>query len=72
MEYFFGKPVYVLESNKKIVGTIQSKFGQTGKVKIEFNQNLKDIKLNDSTGKEIDFNLFTVVMEYKKYVKLKK
>lgn len=72
VEDFIGKPVYVLESDKKIVGTIQSKFGQTGKVKIEFSENLKNIKLNDASGKEIDFNQFTVVMEYKKYVKLKK
>ncbi len=72
VEEFIGKSVYILESEKKIIGIIQSKFGQTGKVKIEFNENLKEIKLNDSTGKEIDFNNFTVVLEYKKYVKLKK
>lgn len=72
VEDFIGKPVYILESNRKITGLIQSKFGQTGKVKIEFNDNLKNVKLNDNDGKEIDFNQFTVVMEYKKYVKIKK
>ncbi len=72
LDDFIGKPVYVLESDKKITGIIQSKFGQTGKVKVEFNEILKNIQLNDSTGKEIDFSQFTVVMEYKKYVKLKK
>lgn len=72
VEDFIGKPVYILESEKKITGTIQSKFGQTGKVKVEFAEDLKNLKLNDANGKEIDFNHFTVVMEYKKYVKLKK
>ena len=72
LDDFIGKPVYILESDKKIIGTIQSKFGQTGKIKIEFNENLKELKLKNSEGKEIDFNEFTVVLEYKKYVKLKK
>jgi hypothetical protein len=72
VEDFIGKPVFILETDNKIIGTIQSKFGQTGKVKIEFNENLKILKLNDTSGKEIDFNQFTVVLEFKKYVKLKK
>jgi len=72
IEEFLGKSVYIMESNKKITGIITSKFGQTGKIKIEFNDNLKEIKLNDINGNEVDYNQFTVILEYKKYVKLKK
>jgi selenocysteine-specific elongation factor len=69
---FIGKKVKILESEGKIEGTILSKFGQSGKVKVEFNTPIKDLKLLNNEGNEIDFNGFSVILEYKKYIKLNK
>jgi hypothetical protein len=69
---FIGKKVKVLESEGKVEGTILSKFGQSGKVKVEFNNSIKDLKFFDNDGKEIDYVAFTIVLEYKKYIKLNK
>jgi selenocysteine-specific elongation factor len=66
---FIGKTVTIAESEKKIIGKIVSKFGQAGKVKVEFNENIKDMKLKYNDGVEIDFNAFTIILDYKKYIK---
>jgi selenocysteine-specific elongation factor len=67
---FIGKKVTILESNGKIEGNIQCQFGQAGKVKVMFNENVKDLKLKNNDNNEIDFNSFTIQLEYKKYVKV--
>jgi selenocysteine-specific elongation factor len=69
---FIGKPVTITESEGKIEGVILSKFGQTGKVKVEFNTNIKEMKLKNSSGEEIDYSLFSICLEYKKYLKINK
>jgi hypothetical protein len=66
---FLGKKVKIAESEGKIEGTILSKFGQSGKVKIEFNTPIRNLKLKNSEGIEVDYNSFSIVLEYKKYVK---
>jgi selenocysteine-specific elongation factor len=69
---FIGKEVAILESNGKIKGNILSKFGNTGKIKIEFNEDIKNLKLKNEQDEEIDFNKFTIIIEFKKFVKIKK
>lgn len=69
IEDFIGKKVNIAESEGKIEGTILSKFGQSGKVKVEFNTSIRNLKLKNSDGNEVDFNSFSIVLEYKKYVK---
>jgi selenocysteine-specific elongation factor len=69
---FIGKHVSISESEGKIEGIILTKFGQSGKVKVEFNTNIKDLKLKNTVGEEIDFNFFSICLEYKKYVKFNK
>jgi ABC-type proline/glycine betaine transport system ATPase subunit len=69
---FIGKKVKILESDGKIEGIILSKFGQSGKVKVEFNTTIKNLKLLNTKGNEIDYNQFSVQLEYKKYIKLNK
>lgn len=69
---FIGKKVKILESDGKIEGIILSKFGQSGKVKVEFNTTIKNLKLLNTEGNEIDYNQFSVQLEYKKYIKLNK
>jgi selenocysteine-specific elongation factor len=71
VEDFVGKKVTILESEGKVVGTIQCSFGQAGKVKVVFGENVREMKLSNNDGKEIDFNSFTIQLEYKKYVKYK-
>lgn len=66
---FIGKTVCIAESENKIFGKIVSKFGQAGKVKVEFNENIKDLKLKNNDCGEIDYNSFTITLEYKKYIK---
>jgi selenocysteine-specific elongation factor len=66
---FIGKKVSINESNRKIEGIILSKFGQSGKVKVEFNSPIRNLKLKNSEGNEVDYNSFSIVLEYKKYVK---
>jgi len=68
---FIGKEVSIKESNGKIKGNILSKFGQTGKIKIEFNDDIKNLILKNDQDEDIDFNKFTVMMEFKKFVKIK-
>ena len=50
------------EENKKLVGKIVSSFGQVGKLKVEFNQEI-DVKI---------FKNIILEMPIKKYVKLDK
>jgi selenocysteine-specific elongation factor len=69
---FINKEVTILESNGKIKGNILSKFGNTGKIKIEFNEDIKNLKLKNEQDEEIDFNKFTIMIEFKKFVKIKK
>ena len=73
---YLGKEVYIKEDkDKKYIGKILSSFGQTGKLKIEFNTKLNDdnIKLKNENGEEIlDYKNYTIIMEYKKYIKLDK
>lgn len=66
---FIGKKVSITESNGKIEGIILSKFGQSGKVKVEFTTPIRNLKLKNSEGNEVDYNSFSIVLEYKKYVK---
>jgi selenocysteine-specific elongation factor len=70
IEDFIGKKVTILESEGKIDGVIQCSFGQAGKVKVLFNDNIRDLKLKNNDNKEIDFNSFTIQLEYKKYIKI--
>jgi selenocysteine-specific elongation factor len=70
MDDFIGKKVSILESEGKVEGVIQCSFGQAGKVKVVFNENIRDLKLKNNDGNEIDFNSFTIQLEYKKYVKI--
>lgn len=67
---FIGKSVKVGESENLVEGVILSKFGQTGKLKVEFNHNIRDLKLKNLDGQEIDYNAFSIVLDYKKYIKL--
>ena len=73
---YLGKEVYIKEDkDKKYIGKILSSFGQTGKLKIEFNTKLNDdnIKLKNENEEEIlDYKNYTIIMEYKKYIKLDK
>ena len=73
---YIGKEVYIKEDkDKKYIGKILSSFGQSGKIKIEFNIKLNDnnIKLKNEIGEEIlDYKNYTIIMEYKKYIKLDK
>ena len=70
---FIGKEVYIKEDEKKeIVGKILSTFGQSGKIKIEFNEILSNIKLKDLDGNDITYKNFNIELSYKKYIKLNK
>ena len=70
---FIGKEVNIKEDEKKeIVGKILSTFGQSGKIKIEFNEILSNIKLKDLDGNDITYKNFNVELSYKKYIKLNK
>lgn len=60
-----------------IEGSIQSEFGQSGKVKVEVNKNLKSLvmKMKSQEGDEKEGRFFTfkdlkVVLEYNKYIKI--
>ena len=70
---FIGKEVNIKEDEKKeIVGKILSTFGQSGKIKIEFNEILSNIKLKDLDGNDITYKNFNIELSYKKYIKLNK
>ena len=70
---FIGKEVHIKEDEKKeIVGKILSTFGQSGKIKIEFNEVLSNIKLKDLDGNDITYKNFNIELSYKKYIKLNK
>ena len=70
---FIGKEVYIKEDEKKeIVGKILSTFGQSGKIKIEFNEILSNVKLKDLDGNDITYKNFNIELSYKKYIKLNK
>ena len=70
---FIGKEVHIKEDEKKeIVGKILSTFGQSGKIKIEFNEILSNIKLKDLDGNDITYKNFNIELSYKKYIKLNK
>ena len=43
-----------------------------GKLYTQFNEDLKNLKLIDENKEEIDFSKFTIVMEFRKFVKIKK
>jgi selenocysteine-specific elongation factor len=72
VEDFINKTVVIKESEGKIIGIISSTFGESGKVTVEFNTEIKDLKLINEEGKEIDYNSFSIILEYKKYMKLNK
>ena len=70
---FIGKEVNIKEDEKKeIVGKILSTFGQSGKIKIEFNEILSNVKLKDLDGNDITYKNFNIELSYKKYIKLNK
>ena len=70
---FIGKEVHIKEDEKKeIVGKILSTFGQSGKIKIEFNEILSNVNLKDLDGNDITYKNFNVELSYKKYIKLNK
>ena len=70
---FIGKEVHIKEDEKKeIIGKILSTFGQSGKIKIEFNKKLSEVNLKDSQGNNLQYKNFNVELQYKKYIKLDK
>lgn len=69
VETFIGKKVQI-KQDKTIKGEILSTFGQSGKVKIKFDQDLENLKLKNNDNNEIEFKDFGVELEYKKYIKL--
>ncbi len=70
---FIGKEVHIKEDEKKeIIGKILSTFGQSGKIKIEFNKKLSEVNLKDSQGNNLQYKNFNVELQYKKYLKLDK
>jgi len=64
---FIGRSVYIKYSN--VTGVIQKSFGTTGKLKVDFNENLRTLVIKHGE-KEFTYAEFVVVLEYKKYVKL--
>ena len=68
VESFIGKKVQI-KQDKSIKGEILSTFGQSGKIKIKFEQDLESLKLKDNDNNEIGFKDFGIELEYKKYIK---
>ena len=68
VESFIGKKVQI-KQDKSIKGEILSTFGQSGKIKIKFEQDLENLKLKDNDNNEIGFKDFGIELEYKKYIK---
>ena len=75
---FIGKkiiidPIFDSENNalvSKVEGTIVSEIGQSGKVKVDFNTNIKQLKVQRTNGDVLDWKDFRLILKYSKPVKL--
>ena len=66
---FIGKEVR-LELDASYTGIIQGEFGQSGKVKVDFQKNIKSLILKNDKGEDTKWEHFKIVLEYNKYIKL--
>lgn len=70
VDKFIGSKVFIKESPEN-KGTILSSFGTSGKIKIQFETDIENLKVEGPDGNQIDYKQFTIVLEYKKYLKYK-
>ena len=67
IEDFIGKTILIKNSN--ITGVIQSKFGQSGKVKVEFSSDVNETKIIMDDKVEVGYQDFIILLEFKKFIK---
>ncbi len=68
LDDFIGKSIKI--KNSSITGVIQSKFGQSGKVKVEFSNDIHELKIKTDDNTEVGYSEFIILLEFKKYIKL--
>lgn len=77
---FIGKKIYIEEISdlkendkiklKEISGTIISEFGQSGKVKVDFNKNMKELSLEKEDNTLITWKELKLITHYTKKIKV--